>query len=131
MHTWWVDEPLVMASSNPSGEDLARLRSQGFSVVISFLDERKEPPKYDRRSAAAAGWTTISIPIEEGGVPSPDELSEFRARMRAWPEGMKILMHCESGLGRTPWAPRTGSRKDYRRLKLFHACRKQRRHQTG
>jgi hypothetical protein len=42
--TWWINEPLVMAASNPTGEDLAQLRAEGFSVVISFLEEQKQPP---------------------------------------------------------------------------------------
>jgi atypical dual specificity phosphatase len=99
--TWWIDEPLVMATSNPSDEDLAELHSQGFSVVFSFLDEQKQPPKYDKQSAVAAGWTMYSFPIGEGGVPSFDQLAEFITCVKALPRQVKILMHCESGLGRT------------------------------
>jgi protein-tyrosine phosphatase len=98
---WWIDEPLVMGSSNPTDDDLARLRGQSFSLVVSFLEENKQPPRYDKKSATAAGWSFDSIPIEEGGAPSPDQLAEFMARVRALPKGIKILMHCESGLGRT------------------------------
>ena len=100
-YTWWIDEPLVMASSNPSDEDLARLRAQGFSVVVSLLEEKKRPPRYDKKSAARAGWTIYSIPIEEGGVPSRDQLADFLRQVRALPEGTKMLVHCESGLGRS------------------------------
>lgn len=99
--SWWVDEPFVKASSNPSNGDLAELRSQGFNVIISFLNENKQPPRYDNKPAAAAGWITHSIPIAEGGVPSVDQVSEFIACTKALLVGTKILMHCESGLGRT------------------------------
>jgi protein-tyrosine phosphatase len=99
--TWWIDEPLVMAASNPMGEDLAQLRAEGFNVVISFLEEQKQPPNYDKQLALAAGWTLYSFPIEEGGTPSMAQLSEFVAFVSALPEGTRILMHCESGLGRT------------------------------
>ena len=99
--TWWIDEPLVMAASNTMGEDLAQLRAEGFSVVVSFLEEQKQPPNYDERMALAAGWTLYSFPIEEGGTPSMAQLSEFIAFVRALPGGTRVLMHCESGLGRT------------------------------
>jgi protein-tyrosine phosphatase len=99
--TWWIDEPFVKGSSNPTDEDLAQLRAEGFSVAFSFLVEQKQPPRYDKQSAVVAGWTIYSIPIEEGGAPSPDQLSEFIASVKALPEGTRTLMHCESGLGRT------------------------------
>ncbi len=99
--TWWVIEPVVMATSNPTDQDLAQLRAEGFSIVFSFLDEKEQPPRYDKKSATAAGWIVYSIPIEEGGVPSSEQLTEFIAAVNALPEGTKILMHCESGLGRT------------------------------
>jgi protein-tyrosine phosphatase len=100
-YAWWIDEPLVMASSNPSDEDLARLRVQGFSVVVSLLEERKQPPRYNKQAAAAAGWAIYTIPIEEGGVPSREQLAGFLGQLRAFPEGTKLLLHCESGLGRS------------------------------
>jgi protein-tyrosine phosphatase len=100
-YSWWIDEPRVMASSNPSDEDLARLRAQGFSVVVSLLDEKAQPPRYDKKAAALAGWVIWSVPVGEGGAPSLDQLSELTARMRALPEGTKVLVHCESGLGRS------------------------------
>jgi protein-tyrosine phosphatase len=100
-YSWWIDEPQVKASSDPSDEDLARLRAQGFSVAVSLLEEKAQPPRYDKKSAALAGWVIWSMPIEEGGTPSLDQLSEFTARMRALPEGTKVLVHCESGLGRS------------------------------
>lgn len=41
------------------------------------------------------------MPIEEGGGPSLDQLSEFTARMTALPEGTKFLVYCDTGLGRS------------------------------
>jgi ADP-ribosylglycohydrolase/protein-tyrosine phosphatase len=99
--TWWIDEPFVKASSNPTDGDLSQLRSQGFSVVISFLDEKKQPARYSKKSAADAGWVAHSIPIAGGGVPSLEQMSEFIAFVNTLPAETRILMHCESGLGRT------------------------------
>jgi hypothetical protein len=44
---WWIDEPLLRGSGNPSDEDLAQLRGRGFTVGISLLEEGKQPPCYD------------------------------------------------------------------------------------
>lgn len=98
---WWIDEPLVRASSNPTDAELAGFRTQGFSVAMSFLEESKEPPRYDRKSAELAGWSIYSIPIVEGGAPSLDQVYEFSARLRGLPEGTKVLVRCDSGLGRS------------------------------
>jgi protein tyrosine phosphatase (PTP) superfamily phosphohydrolase (DUF442 family) len=101
-YSWWIDEPHVKASGNPSDADLALLRAQGFSVVVALLEEKTQPPRYDKKSAALAGRAIYSVPVEEGGPPSLDQLSEFTARMRALPEGTKALVRCESGLGAIP-----------------------------
>lgn len=99
--SWWIDEPDVLASSNPSNEDLARHRADGFSVLISLLDETRQAPRYDKQAAAFAGWTLRSLPIEEGSAPSLDQLSEFDTLLANLPERTKTLIHCESGLGRS------------------------------
>jgi hypothetical protein len=89
---WWIDEPLVMGSSNPGDVDLGRLRTQGFSVAVSLLVENKQPPRYDKKSAADAGWSINSIPIEEGCAPSLDQIRDFTARLTALPAGTKVLV---------------------------------------
>jgi protein-tyrosine phosphatase len=98
--TWWIDQPLLLASSNPTNEELARFRLQGLRVVVSLLEEDKQPPKYDKKSATQAGWTIYSMPIEEGGVPSLNQFGELTGRLRALPKGTKVLVHCENGMGR-------------------------------
>jgi hypothetical protein len=84
---WWIDEPLVMGSSNPSDEELAEFRAQGFTVAVSLLEEHKERSKYDKRSATIAGWSIYSISIQEGRAPSLDQIRDFTARLTALPEG--------------------------------------------
>ena len=99
--TWWIDEPLVKGSGNPSDEDLAQLRDQGFGVAVSLLEERKQPPRYDKQSALDAGWSIYSIPIEEGSAPSLEQIREFTTTLGALAPGTKVVVFCESGLGRT------------------------------
>jgi protein tyrosine phosphatase (PTP) superfamily phosphohydrolase (DUF442 family) len=78
-----------------------QFRAHGFSVAISLLNEKKEPPKHNRPSAKLAGWSMYSIPIEEGNVPSLHQVCEFVELLRILPEGTKVLVHCKSGLGRS------------------------------
>lgn len=90
-----------MGSGNPTDEDLARHRAQRFRFAVSLLEEDKQPPRYNKKSAALAGWSIYSIPIEEGRAPSLDQIRDFTVCLTALPKGTKILVFCESGLGRT------------------------------
>ncbi len=99
--TWWIDEPLMVGSSNPGDQELRRLRAQGFSFAVSLLEENRQPPRYEKKSAADAGWGIYSIPIEEGRAPSLDQIVDFAARLTALSKGTKVLVFCQSGKGRT------------------------------
>lgn len=99
-HTWWIDEPFLLAGANPGYEELAQLRLQGFRVVVSLLEEHKQPAKYGRKSAAVAGWSVYSMPIGAGGVPTLDQLGALMARLKSYVKGTRVFIHCESGTGR-------------------------------
>ena len=99
--SWWIDQPFLLASSNPNHDELARLRLQGFRVLVSLLEESKEPLAYGKKSAAVAGWSTYSMPIAEGGVPTLDQLGSLMARLKVYSKGTKIVIHCDTGMGRT------------------------------
>ena len=100
--TWWIDEPSVKGSRNPTDEDLCELRAQGFDVGLSLLAESKQPPGYDKQSAEDTGWTIYSaIPIAENHAPSIEQIHEFMARLTGLPGGTKVLVFCQSGKGRT------------------------------
>ena len=97
----WIDEPWLKGSGNRSDEDVAQLRKQGFTVAVLLLVEDKQPPRYDKRSVIESGWSILPIPIEEGSAPSLERIRESVARLQALPPETKILVFCESGLGRT------------------------------
>lgn len=99
--TWWIDEPVLKGSGNPADEDLAHLRAQGFTTAISLLEEDNQPPRYNERSAEDSGWSIYSIPISEGSAASIDQIRELITLLKGLPEGTKVLVFCESGLGRT------------------------------
>jgi protein tyrosine phosphatase (PTP) superfamily phosphohydrolase (DUF442 family) len=98
---WWIDEPLIRGSANPTDGNLQVLRAEGFTIALSLLGESKQPPRYDKQSALAAGWTIYSIPIEEGAAPSLEQIREFVHLLETLPDDTKVLVFCESGQGRT------------------------------
>jgi hypothetical protein len=42
MDTWWIDEPHLIGSCNPTLADLDELRRGGFSVLVSLLKEEEQ-----------------------------------------------------------------------------------------
>ncbi len=88
--TWWIDEPWVMASSNPSDQDLAHIRSHGFGVLVSLLDEN-QCPNYDKKSAELADWILYALPIKENCAPTPREINKFAKLRRTLPKNEDSL----------------------------------------
>jgi len=101
MDTWWIDEPFLLGSGNPSTEDLETLRSQGFDVLVSLLREEEQPPRYDVDRVVALGYARRNIPVEDFCAPRLDQLKEFVDFVSTLPAGSKVVLHCQAGIGRT------------------------------
>jgi|GEM_PF-914445 len=98
---WWVDEPRILGSSNPSDWDLRELRRDGFTVLISLLKEDEQPPGYDVAVVSALGYRRHRIEISDGDAPSIDQLQQFIDLLASYPKEERVLLHCEGGCGRT------------------------------
>ena len=98
---WWIDEPLIRGSANPSDRNLQALPAEGFTIAVSLLVESIQPPRYDKQLVMSAGWTIHSIPIEEGAAPSLEQMPDFINMLKTLPSQTKVLVFCESGQGRT------------------------------
>ena len=98
---WWIDEPVITGSANPTDGDLQELRAKGFTIAVSLLVESEQLPRYDKQSAVSAGWSIHSIPIEEGVAPSLEQIRDFMNLLETVPAGTKVVVFCESGKGRT------------------------------
>jgi atypical dual specificity phosphatase len=101
MSMWWIDEPFLLGSSNPTDTDLERLRHEGFKVVVSLLDENEQAPRYDPGRAQAAGYVRHNISIRDFHAPSVSQLQKFIEFVQAVDSDAKVLVHCEGGSGRT------------------------------
>ena len=101
MDTWWIDEPDLLGSRNPSDTDLEILRRDGFGVFISLLRENEQPPSYDIAHATALGYVRYNIPVQDFSAPTLEELDQFAKLVNGSPAGTKMIVHCEGGTGRT------------------------------
>lgn len=101
MSSWWIGEPLVLGSSNPTTEQLKALYHEGFRSIISLLDEGEQSPNYDVEEVEAMGYKRYSIPLKDFSAPRLDDFETFLNVMdRAVGQG-KVLVHCYAGIGRT------------------------------
>lgn len=101
MDVWWIDEPIVLGSSNPSTEYLETLRVQGFEVLVSLLREQEQPPRYDVPRVLALGYVRRNIPVRDFHPPRVAQLEEFVDFVSQLRAGSKVAVHCEGGVGRT------------------------------
>lgn len=101
MDTWWIDNPHLLGSRNPSVADLEQLRRDGFGVLVSLLEEHKQSPRYDVGRAIALGFVRHNIPVEDFHAPTVEQLEQFVTLVSGLPPGAKVIVHCEGGTGRT------------------------------
>ncbi len=101
MDTWWIDEPTLLGSGNPSTEDLEALRDQGFQVLVSLVREHEQPPRYDVERVLALGYVRHNIPVRDFHPPDLAQLAEFVDLIAQWPPGTRTVVHCQAGIGRT------------------------------
>jgi len=101
MDTWWIDEPHLLGSGNPSDTDLERLRRDGFGVLVSLLCEKGPAPRYDVPRATALGYVRCNIPVQDFSPPTVEQLEQFVKLVDGLPPRAKMIVHCEGGTGRT------------------------------
>ncbi len=101
MDTWWIDEPNILGSVNPTNADLEQLRGQGFNVLVSLLREDEQAPKYDLSLAQEMGFVRYSFPVKDLHPPTVNQLLEFVGLIAGLAQGSKVVIHCQAGIGRT------------------------------
>ena len=99
MSQWWIDEPIVLGSSNPTNAQLEKHYQDGFRSIISLLDENEQHPYYDTKKAEAMGFNRHSIPVKDFAAPTLNEFRQFLKIMNR--ASGRVLIHCYGGYGRT------------------------------
>jgi len=98
---WWITRGHIAGSRNPTHQELRTLRLDGFSTIISLLDERDQPLSYDPDEAKMIGYVWHSMPIMDHCAPRIEQMEEFARIVEARSTTGRILVHCWAGLGRT------------------------------
>ncbi len=101
MDTWWIDNPRLLGSRNPTDAELKQSRRDGFEVLVSLLKEEKQPPGYDVGRAVGLGFARHNIPVRDFCPPTVDQLEQFVSLIANLPPETKTIVHCEGGTGRT------------------------------
>lgn len=101
MDVWWIDEPRLLGSCNPTTHDLEELRRRGFNLIVSLLEEDLQSPKYDLVRVEALGYRRRNIPVMDFAPPQIAQLTEFVAFLQEQPEDTRTIVHCHAGIGRT------------------------------
>jgi len=101
MRRWWIEEPILLGSSNPTNRELEDLYWEGFRTIISLLDESEQTPDYDIVGIEAKGFKRYSIPIQDFTAPALADFEKFVDIVIDSLKKGKVLVHCQGGIGRT------------------------------
>lgn len=101
MSTWWIEEPILIGSSNPADADLEAFYAQGFRTIICLLDDAEQQTNYDVTAAASIGYRRHTIPILDYHAPTADQVWEFVRLVETESTSGSVLVHCQGGTGRT------------------------------
>ncbi len=101
MRRWWIEEPILLGSSNPTNRELEDLYEEGFRTIISLLDEKEQTPYYEIVGIETKGFKRYSIPLQDFTAPV---LADFKTFVDIVIDSLKkgkVLVHCQGGIGRT------------------------------
>jgi len=101
MRRWWIEEPILLGSSNPTNRELEDLYQEGFRTIISLLDENEQTPYYEIVGIEAKGFKRYSIPIQDFTAPVLTDFKKFVDIVTESLKKGKVLVHCHGGIGRT------------------------------
>jgi atypical dual specificity phosphatase len=101
MNQWWIDEPILLGSSNPTNRQLEEFYGEGFRTIISLLEEDEQSPYYDIKKIEVMGFKRYSIPVWDFTAPKITDFQEFLDIVSKSLNQGKVLVHCQGGTGRT------------------------------
>jgi len=97
----WILPGTLAGSGRPGlvrsvSRDMRSLRKMGIGLVVTLTEEALSPEPEE------CGLAGIHLPIENMQVPESEAVDEVCGRVRdAMARGQGVLVHCQSGLGRT------------------------------
>lgn len=100
MSQWWIAEPILLGSSNPTDGELEDLYHEGFRTIVSLLKEDEPRPHHDIRKTEEMGFKRHSIPIKDFTAPTVADFKKFFDIVSKSLKQGKVLVHCQGGTGR-------------------------------
>jgi protein-tyrosine phosphatase len=97
---WWIAEPRLLGSSNPTSDEVQALAREGFSLIVSLLDEAEQAPNYDVALVRSFGLERHNIPVRDFQPPTMDQLAQF-LQLLDDANQKRVVVHCLGGSGRT------------------------------
>lgn len=101
MQIWWIEEETVAGGRHPSATELEELSREGFTLIVSLLEEELNPPRYRPEDAERLGMRRVNLPVPDFRAPTLDQVREFIRLVQAEEGSGRVFVHCESGRGRT------------------------------
>ena len=98
---WFIDGRIAIMG-RPGGfndleDDLLYLKREGIAKIVSLT-----LAPVDEHEAERFSFETIHIPIQDGGIPTINQIKLFVSTLNKWvKQGEKVVVHCGAGYGRS------------------------------
>ena len=94
----WITEHIAVGYAPRSRADLETIRTQGISAIVNLCAECYDLNELEKK----ADLDVFYFPLPDEGAPEIEHLEETLVWIEARiAEGMKVLIHCRYGIGRT------------------------------
>ena len=89
----------ITVSGQPTADDIAQLKNDGFRTIVNLRTEGEEDqpmsPEEERQAVEKAGMRYVHLPVSSATM-GPETVDNFRAQL---PElEAPILVHCQAGM---------------------------------
>ena len=89
----------ITVSGQPTAEDIAQLKNDGFRTIVNLRAEGEEDqpmsPDEERQAVEKTGMRYIHLPVSSATM-GPETVDKFRAQLHNF-EG-PVLVHCHAGM---------------------------------
>ncbi len=89
----------ITVSGQPTAEDIAQLKNDGFRTIVNLRTEGEEEqpmsPDEERQAVEKAGMRYVHLPVSSATM-GPETVDKFRAQLPNF-EG-PVLVHCHAGM---------------------------------
>jgi len=89
----------ITVSGQPTADDIAQLKSDGFRTIVNLRTEGEEDqpmrPEEERQAVEKAGMKYVHLPVSSAGM-GPELVDKFRAQLAELPG--PVLVHCAAGM---------------------------------